>query len=233
MSSGPLFRSHIHSFARVLPLLRGAKVLDLGCAAGNYLRHFGPGSVGLELSPADLAKCREQGLEVREADLDDTLPVHEGEFDAVFCSNVLEHVSSPIHLLREARRSLREGGRVVLALPIEGSLSDLMRRNRYFENHDGHIYAFSPRNTKRLLAAADFAVESHHVEPWPAELLNRLHLLRLADGLLQILPLVLAQRFGDNYWTVARAVAAEPTSNRSVTDGDRLRSCASTGVSLV
>ncbi len=224
MGADPISRSRLATFPRFLPLLRDAKVLDVGCASGDYLQHFGPGSVGLDLSAADMNACRARGLEVRAADLDDALPVDDGEFDVVFCSNVLEHVASPIHLLREARRALREGGgRIVLALPIEGSLSDLSRRNRYYEDHSGHLYAFTPRNIRRLLAAADFEVSSHHVEPWPAALLGRLGAFSMVDQLLQRLPLSISICLGDNYWTVARAMPRERPESRWSTDGDRMR----------
>lgn len=230
MNSEPMSRSHLHSFSRVLPFLRHAKVLDLGCASGHYLGHFGPGSVGLDLSPADLSACRAKGLDVKAADLDRSFPIEGGEFDAVFCSNVLEHVASPLHLLREARRALRgPGGHLVLALPIEGSLSDLTRRNRYFEDHSGHIYSFSPRNIRRLLAAAGFEVSFHHVEPWPASVLSRIGLVRVVERVLQRLPLALSLRFGDNYWTVAKAVPVDTSDGAWFTDGDRMRAPATMG----
>ncbi len=199
----------LHSFATIQRLLEGRRVLDLGCASGAYLRHFAPGSLGLDLSAKDLSICRRQGLNVRAANLNLPLEIDDASFDAVFCSNVLEHVESPLRLLREARRVLRHpGGVLALALPVEGALSDLVGRNRYYENHGGHLYSFTPRNVRRLLNQAGFAPSRTLLEPWPAEKLRRWGLLPAAAIALEYLPRPIGLRLADNYWTVAHTLEA-------------------------
>lgn len=51
------------------------------------------------------------------ADLHD-LPLAEGAFDFVVCTEVLEHVRDPVRVLEELRRVLRPGGGLLLTTPF-------------------------------------------------------------------------------------------------------------------
>lgn len=46
------------------------------------------------------------------------IPVREGSFDAVLCTEVLEHVPDPIAALKEFHRILRPGGELILTAPF-------------------------------------------------------------------------------------------------------------------
>src|SRR5262249_45960923 len=107
------------SFPYVRKVCGSLPVLDLGCAKGAYLREFGPGSIGVDVSRPNLERCRALGLSVMEADLNQELPFPAQSFPVVFCSHVLEHVDAPIELLRQCNRVLTQEGTLVLGLPIE------------------------------------------------------------------------------------------------------------------
>src|SRR5687768_10411979 len=116
------------SFSLVRQVLADQAVADLGCNRGYYLRFCGPGSVGLDVSPDNVAACRQAGLDVREHDLNRLpLPLPDEGFSVVLLSHTLEHVHAPLLLLREANRLLRPGGRLVVGLPIEDSLYSRLR----------------------------------------------------------------------------------------------------------
>jgi len=66
------------------------------------------------------------------ADLCQTNPhVASGRFDAVFCTEVLEHTLQPFDAVAELRRILRPGGRLILTVPfnfrVHGPLPDCWR----------------------------------------------------------------------------------------------------------
>jgi SAM-dependent methyltransferase len=57
------------------------------------------------------------GVREVEADLNAALPFADASFDVVLCREVIEHVESVPHTLREFRRVLAPGGRLVLTFP--------------------------------------------------------------------------------------------------------------------
>jgi SAM-dependent methyltransferase len=97
-----------------LPGLAGA-VLDVGCGRKPY-RHLTRATryVGVDIdTPATRA------LAAADAYYDGrTLPFPDASFDAVLCSQVLEHVFTPAGFLREIHRVLRPGGTLLLATPF-------------------------------------------------------------------------------------------------------------------
>ena len=95
----------------LLATLRG-DVLDVGCGAKPY-RDWVPGArryVGLDVFAGD--------------DVDRLIvpgerwPVDDGEFDAVLCTQVLEHVADLHHTVGELVRVVRPGGDVVVTVPF-------------------------------------------------------------------------------------------------------------------
>lgn len=94
----------------------GERVVDLACGVGamsSRLMKAFPGVhlAGVDLSPTQLAACRANHphLPVLRADAT-RLPFPDGSIDKVFCSWLLEHVTSPVAVLREVRRVLKPGG---------------------------------------------------------------------------------------------------------------------------
>jgi len=88
--------------------LRGARVLDFGCGSRPYEAWFA--SAGALYQGADI----EGRTEVRVAD-DGMLEARDSQFDVVASFQVLEHVWDVGRYLREARRVLRDDGRLLLS----------------------------------------------------------------------------------------------------------------------
>jgi len=188
--------AHLISFRYVWPWLRNRSVLDLGCAKGVYLRQLREDSLGIDISKPNLEHCRGLNLRVKAADLNRDLPIPSGSFQAILCSHALEHVDAPIHLLRECRRMLVPGGKLVLGLPIETSIVNRLRGQRYFYHHPGHLYSFSLENIDVLLQKTGFAIVRYYFEPRIVRVQPWLSLMqRLWPQLMY--PLALA------YWVVA------------------------------
>ncbi len=115
----------------------GVRILDAGAGEGNYKRYFGKHRyVGLDLGIGDAA-WNYSRLDVI-ADLEN-LPFPDASFDACINIVTLEHVSDPRRVLGEIARSLKPGGRLLLAAPLEWEEHqqphDYFRYTRYGLEH--------------------------------------------------------------------------------------------------
>jgi len=102
----------------------GAKVLDAGAGEGRYRRLFAHTSYHAQ----DFAQYEGS----RDGPLQETwdyspldyvcditqIPVDDGAFDVVICTEVLEHVPNPISALQELCRVTCEGGRLFISAPL-------------------------------------------------------------------------------------------------------------------
>jgi cyclopropane fatty-acyl-phospholipid synthase-like methyltransferase len=74
------------------------KVLDVGCGNGRLLeeiRDRGAIGTGITISPEQVRRCRESGLDVRLLNYQDLGPSWEHRFDAVVANGPIEHFVQP------------------------------------------------------------------------------------------------------------------------------------------
>ena len=113
----------VHDFARraildALELGPGDSLLDVGCGGGLLLRDAmatGAAATGLDHSEEMVALARERapGARVVRGDALE-LPFGDGEFSAVSMSVVFFFLPDPVAALQEARRVLRDDGRLAV-----------------------------------------------------------------------------------------------------------------------
>ena len=106
-------------FVEFLALEGHEQVLEIGSGLGilaaDVAAKVPHGSViGLEGSPGQLSHAPRDiaNLSYLHADAH-ALPFPDSTFDVVYCRYLLEHVADPVQVLREARRVLRFGGRLL------------------------------------------------------------------------------------------------------------------------
>ena len=123
-------------------LPQGSRILDLGCGPGALsfdLAKRGYRGVGLDAAPAMVQRSKlraaAEGLsELWRYQLGDVeaLPFRNECFDAAVCAGVIEYLPRDEHMLREAARVLKRGGRFVLCVTNKYgytvSLSGIMHR---------------------------------------------------------------------------------------------------------
>ncbi len=99
--------------------LSGRKVLDVGCGGGiltEALARCGAQATGIDLSNESIeaakVHARQQGLDIeyRYENIDETASKHAGEFDAITCMEMLEHVPEPKKIIAACSRLLKPGG---------------------------------------------------------------------------------------------------------------------------
>jgi len=132
--SCPVMKSHLSAFLffKHLVLSEGrARVLDIGCGFKPWLELFPKGR--LEYVGVDFDRERSDAEVAGSAE---ALPFGEGEFDAIICSEVLEHVADVQKALAELRRVAKNGAPVYITSPFmfpnHGIPHDYQRFTRYF-----------------------------------------------------------------------------------------------------
>jgi SAM-dependent methyltransferase len=104
---------------RNLAIAPGARVLDAGCGSGrNMVELLRYGQVtGIELSPTSVQVARERHAgEVIEGSVLE-MPFANDSFDLALSLDVIEHLEDHIAALRELRRVVAPGGRLLVTVP--------------------------------------------------------------------------------------------------------------------
>ncbi|WP_336810480.1 class I SAM-dependent methyltransferase [Bosea sp. MMO-172] len=138
----------------------GAKVLDAGAGECQYKPLFAHTKyMAQDFVQYDGTAEGPQREEWRYGHIDyvcdiTSIPVQEGEFDAVVCTEVLEHVPDPVGALRELVRVLKPGGLLVVSAPLGCGLHQ--------EPH--HYYSgFTPWFYRRVFE--EFGVDAVEITP--------------------------------------------------------------------
>jgi len=148
------------------------RVLDFGCMDGIFtlrLQQLGAEAVGYDISPAAIRQAEKFRGAAPHPVFTTVLP-GPGQFDLVYCNEVLEHVRDDALTLREACRVTRPGGNVAIFcpnrlypfethgvflgkryifgnIPLVNYLPDPLR-HRFVP----HVRAYTRRGLRRLLA---------------------------------------------------------------------------------
>lgn len=145
-------------------------ILDVGCASGWFLSQlhkkypkakcFG---VDIYSDAIKYGKKKYPTLSFSVADAH-KLPYKAATFDLVVCTEVLEHVEDPLHVVLEIKRVLRKNGQAIIELDsgsvlfsIVWFLWGLSRGNVW---HHAHLHSFTVKKLEKLLIKSGFAIEN-------------------------------------------------------------------------
>ena len=135
------------------------KILDVGCAAGQFLDKFDNKfeKYGVELSElASLA--REKNIEVFHQPIEQCeLP--DEHFDIITLYATIEHLSNPFHVVDVISQKLKKGGLFVLGTQNYNCLLTRIK-GKYYDDYipPEHLYLFSWYLWKRYLQKVNFKI---------------------------------------------------------------------------
>lgn len=142
---------------RDIPLKKGDRVLEIGCAYGFFgeliAKQHGSDVkyTGIDIASEAVAFGRKElGLHLMDGNYEDT--AFEESFTHVFLWDVVEHLKHPDRVLRKAAAELESGGRLYLTTGDIGALLPrLQGRNWRMIHPPTHLHYFSASTISNLL----------------------------------------------------------------------------------
>lgn len=157
-----------------LNLPANAKVLDAGCGEGRHCHalawhHPSCWVVGFDLNPDDLHTAKTRGNEFFQAlNQNPTLhyscanglqlPFKNASFDAVICSEVLEHIVEYSAFLDELNRIIKPGGLLLISVPRAWPERICWALSRaYHQVAGGHVRIFNRKQLANAITQQGFS----------------------------------------------------------------------------
>ncbi|MFC1727320.1 class I SAM-dependent methyltransferase [Patescibacteria group bacterium] len=137
------------------------KILDIGCAAGFFLKaaeEEGFRAYGIEPNQW-LANWGKKKLSLKIFNIPfEKAKFRKSSFEVVAFWDVLEHLTDPLAALKKANKLLKKDGLIVINYPDIESLSARIFKARWWFVWSGHLYYFSPETISKMLKKAGFKV---------------------------------------------------------------------------
>jgi 2-polyprenyl-3-methyl-5-hydroxy-6-metoxy-1,4-benzoquinol methylase len=147
---------------RELPPRPPGKMLEVGCAGGNYLlemRNKGWTVEGIEFSSAATEIARSHGLSVQNSTIENAL-TPEAKFDIVTAWMVIEHLHEPVPALRKMTQWVKDDGYLVASVPDISSLPrKIFGAACYDVDVPRHLFHFNAKTIQNLFKKSGWSVE--------------------------------------------------------------------------
>lgn len=148
-------------------LKKGNSVLDVGCGVGTvalYIGSLGHNVLGIDVSErgVGIAKQNASNLKVdnnvkfEKMDFAHSLPRQ--KFDAIVCTEVLEHLKSDKNAVSNMRSLLKRGGIVIASSPSLNAPLYKMGFLKKFDHKVGHLRRYNLQGFKKLFSDRGFRI---------------------------------------------------------------------------
>lgn len=140
-----------HLFQRFV-MKKGDKLLDIGCGRGDFSKGFK--DLGLEVLGLDCQESHSEilkNIEVRYTNIENNpFPFNNEMFDVVFSKSVIEHLRNPENFIKESRRILKPGGKIIIMTP------DWQSQRCIFYDDYTHVHPYTKLGIEDLLKIYNF-----------------------------------------------------------------------------
>jgi ubiquinone/menaquinone biosynthesis C-methylase UbiE len=148
MSEKPVALAHEAIHEKVEEILKNeplGKILDVPSGEGALALRLK--NLGFDVFCADLYPqiFKLEGVENRQANLDENLPYDDKSFDYIVCVEGLEHIENPANAIREFSRLLKQNGTLVVSVP---NIMNIEERLKWLFN--GYTSHFKPLSNQAL-----------------------------------------------------------------------------------
>ncbi|MBF0289909.1 MAG: class I SAM-dependent methyltransferase [SAR324 cluster bacterium] len=147
------------------------KLLDVGCAEGLLVKTAlarGWDAYGIDISEFAIDEARQSLGDRVCVGILESSPFLQGTFDAIFLSDMIEHVHDPQSVLTHVTELLKDQGHLFIETPnVSGMLRKLMGHRWPHYHVPEHLVYFSPKNLEDLLKRNGFETV-HWQASWKA-----------------------------------------------------------------
>jgi SAM-dependent methyltransferase len=132
------------------------KTLDVGCGLGELIELY-KDSYGVDSNRFVVEYCKSRGLKCSVGSVYN-IPFKDGEFDTVVAVHLLEHLDKPEEALRELKRVLRKGGKLILIVPNRKGYNRDKTHARYWDKKG--LVEFLSKSGLSVKSAKDYPLPS-------------------------------------------------------------------------
>jgi len=179
-------RNHELEYLRPIGAMPDSKILDIGCGRGALicaLYNFGFENVaGVDkFIPEEIDYGN--GVKVLKKDLSE---LDAGAYDVLMMHHVLEHMDKQVKELKACHRLLKDGGTLLIRIPVLGAAWDIYRENWVQLDAPRHFVLHNLKSMAILADKAGFTIDetifdSTGFQFWGSELYNKNIPLTLPD----------------------------------------------------
>ena len=156
--------------------LKDKAVLDIGCGQGQYLAHFGEGSLGVTTAQEEVDFGKEADLPIVFGNAEYLEESLRGEkFSAFWANNLFEHLLSPHGFLMKLKKFSTSDAVLVLGVPVVPKVVSLVRL-KWFRGMlaSNHINFFTATTLRLTVERAGWRVSSVRPFIFKNNILDRL-----------------------------------------------------------
>lgn len=155
-------RAALDTRSEALPSLVPGRLLEIGCASGDFLAKMATAGwkvEGLEFADAPAARARQAGFRVHSGPLE-TVDGPEGTYDLIVGWMVLEHLHDPVAALRRLRNWAGPATWLAVSVPNAGSIEFRLFRDRWYALQlPTHLFHYTPDTIRKVLARGGWRTE--------------------------------------------------------------------------
>jgi SAM-dependent methyltransferase len=185
---------------RYVPADKKLRVLDVGCARGDYLAHLKrlgfTEIMGMEPSHEAVSNRCDDSIPMVCSSFEDFTTAC--LFDVITLNQVFEHFPNPLESLSKLRELLGKNGLLVMSFPNHFSLARALF-GEFWPGYDAprHYFCFNPRNVRMLAARCGLRVRKVRYISRPSQFLGSFQYIwnrfsskkqRLEDGFFRTSP---------------------------------------------
>lgn len=131
------FILNLQSESKIIDVSSGARPYEKYCKHLNYTSHEFEGNTEI------LDVFRNEQIKNNDHDIYspiESIPVKDGEFDNVLCTEVFEHIPEPVNAMKELVRICKPGGKILITAPFVSRIHQ--KPHHYYSGFSPFFYKF-------------------------------------------------------------------------------------------